>query len=213
MQIRHLGHATFVIKSSTTLVADPYNAMIGKLPKGLAADVVTVSHQHGDHNYTQGVGGAPQIIDGVGEFSVGDFEIKGVATFHDTLGGKKRGENVVFVIRAEGLTLCHLGDLGHKLTAQQLEAIGAIDVLMIPVGGMATIGPAEAVEVVRQIKPKIVLPMHYKPKKLFAFPLATVDKFTELLGWPVQEVQELEIDKSNIDSMSGQAIVFAPRKK
>ena len=209
MKIKWLGQATFTIKSDATLVTDPYNPMLGKLPSDLMAAVVTVSHNHGDHSYTKGVGGNPQIINTVGEFSVGGFEIKGVATFHDNEGGRKRGNNIVFVVKSEGLTLCHLGDLGHLLTPEQMTTIGPVDILMIPCGGFFTIDPAQAVEVVNQIKPKIVLPMHYKPKKsLIPLPLAGVDKFTGALGWPVEEVLELEIDRATLDSIEQKVVVF-----
>ena len=209
MNIKWLGQATFVIESTSTLVTDPYNPMLGKLPKDLAAAVVTVSHAHPDHNYTRGVGGQPRIIEQTGNFSVGGFDLKGVAAFHDDKQGKKRGSNVLYVIRAEYMTLCHLGDLGHSLSAQQVAEIGAVDLLMIPVGGFVTIGPQQAVEVVAQLTPKLVLPMHYKAKKSFIpLPFAGVDKFTSALGWDVEEVDTLTIDRSTLDSMKPRVIVF-----
>ena len=209
MKIKWLGQATFVIESKDILVTDPYNPMLGKLPKDLTASVITVSHPHMDHNYVKGIGGNPQIIKEVGSFKIGGFEIKGIPTFHDNIEGKKRGNNVVYVIRSEGITLCHLGDLGHALNEEQLKEIGPVDILMIPVGGTVTIGPAEAVEVVSRIKPKIVLPMHYKAgRSLIPLPLATVDKFTNALGWAIEEVDELEIDQTTINSFDSQVIVF-----
>jgi L-ascorbate metabolism protein UlaG (beta-lactamase superfamily) len=195
MKIKWLGQASFLIKAKRTLVTDPFNPMVGKLPADLKAEVVTVSHAHMDHNYTKGVGGNPQIVNQTGSFTVDDFKINGVTTFHDNEGGKFRGVNIVYTIEAEGLSLCHLGDLGHTLTENQLKEIGPVDVLMIPVGGFFTIDAAMAVQVVGQLKPKIVLPMHYKVKgSLASFPLAGVDKFTEILAWPVEELLELEID-------------------
>jgi L-ascorbate metabolism protein UlaG (beta-lactamase superfamily) len=182
--------------------------MLGRLPKDLAAEAVTVSHAHMDHNYTKGIAGNPQIISTAGDSKAGDWKIKGIATFHDNVGGKKRGSNIVYIIETEGIRLCHLGDLGHLLTDGQLKAIGAVDILMIPVGGFFTIGPNEAVQVVNQLKPKIVLPMHYKAKSLMPFPLAGVDKFTEALGWKIEEVSELEINNSNLNSFKNKVIVF-----
>jgi L-ascorbate metabolism protein UlaG (beta-lactamase superfamily) len=210
MKIKHLGQACFAVESSNgKIVLDPFAPMVGKMPKDLTASVVTVSHQHGDHSYTKGVGGNPEIIDQTGSWDIAGFEIQSVSTFHDKVGGKKRGNNIVYVIKSDGITICHLGDLGHKLSDEQLKEIGTVDILMIPVGGTFTIDPTEAVAVINQIKPKIVLPMHFKPKKsLIPFPLATVDKFTEVLGWPVKEVEELEVDGSNLDSLSHQAIIF-----
>ncbi len=209
MKIKHLGQSAFIIKSQTTLVTDPFNPMIGRMPADLTAAVVTVSHSHSDHNYTKGVGGSPQIINQLGNFSIGGFEISGVKTFHDDVGGKKRGENIVYTIRTEGITLCHLGDLGHILAADQIKEIGAVDILMIPVGGFFTIDANMAVEIVNQLSPKIVMPMHYKLKKSFIpLPIAGVDKFIEALGWPVKEVLELEVDKSNLDSFSHRVVIF-----
>ncbi len=208
MKIKWLGQSAFEIKSNKTLVTDPHNPMVGKMPKDLAAEVVTVSHAHMDHNYTKAVAGSPEIIDKTGSFSVGGFEIKGITTFHDNVGGKKRGNNIVYVIGAEGLKLCHLGDLGHLLTQEQLKEIGAVDILMIPVGGFFTIGSDEAVQVVNQLKPKIVLPMHYKAKSLMPLPLAGVDKFTAALGWDVEEVEELEIDRVFLNSIDHKVFLF-----
>jgi len=209
MKIKWLGQAAFVIKNNQNLVTDPFNPLVGRLPKDLTAAAVTVSHTHLDHNYTQGVGGGPQIINQAGDFTVGDFEIKGVSTFHDNANGAKRGINIVFTIRVDGLNLCHLGDLGHVLTEAQLKEIGPVDILMIPVGGHFTIGPSETVQIINQIKPKVVLPMHYKPNGSFMpWPLANVSDFIKELGWKVQEVEELEIDSKNIDSYKNQIIVF-----
>ncbi|MGA2667268.1 MAG: MBL fold metallo-hydrolase [Patescibacteria group bacterium] len=208
MKIKWLGQSAFEIKSNKTLITDPHNPMVGKMPKDLAAEVVTVSHAHMDHNYTKAVAGSPEIIDKTGDFSAGGFEIKGVSTFHDNVDGKKRGNNVVYVFDVEGLRLCHLGDLGHLLTDEQLKEIGAVDILMIPVGGFFTIGPDEAVKVTNQLKPKIVLPMHYKAKSLMPFPLAGVDKFTAALGWDIEEVEELEITKSTLNSFNHKAVIF-----
>lgn len=213
MHIKWLGQATFVIESASTLVTDPYNRMLGlllgQLPKDLAAAVVTVSHAHGDHSYTRGVGGQPRIIQQTGHFTVGGFDIQGIAAFHDDEQGKKRGSNVLYVIRAENMTLCHLGDLGHVLTDEQVAAIGAVDLLMLPVGGFVTIGAEQAVQVIAQLKPKLVLPMHYKVRKHFMpLPLAVVDKFTSAIGWDVEEVDALTIDRPTLDSMKPQVVVF-----
>jgi L-ascorbate metabolism protein UlaG (beta-lactamase superfamily) len=209
MKIKWLGQASFLIETKQTLVTDPFNPLVGKLPSDLKAEVVTVSHAHMDHNYTKGVGGNPQIINQTGSFAVDDFKINGVTTFHDNEGGKKRGVNIVYTIEAEGLSLCHLGDLGHILTEDQLKEIGRVDVLMIPVGGFFTIGAAKAAQVVVQLKPKIVLPMHYKVKgSLIPIPIAGVDKFIEAMNWPIFETKELEINSESIKSIDHQLVVF-----
>ena len=209
MHIKWLGQATFMIASETTLVTDPHNPLMGRLPKDLTAAVVTVSHAHGDHNYTKGVGGQPEVIAQTGNFSAGGFAIQGTAAFHDDKLGKKRGSNILYTIRAENMTLCHLGDLGHLLTALQVAAIGAVDLLMIPVGGFVTVGPEQAVQVIAQLKPKLVLPMHYKTgRSLIPLPLAGVDKFTSALGWDVEEVDELQIDRATLDAAKPHVVVF-----
>ncbi len=210
MKIVWIGHSSFQIKSDSILVMDPYSPKIGELPHRLSANVVTVSHQHFDHNYIEGVSGNPQIIDEPGEFSTKGFEIKGIKTFHDNEGGAKRGENIIFCISTEGLTLCHLGDLGHILTPEQIQEIGSVDILMIPVGGYYTIGANEALQVVHQINPKIVFPMHFMPKNSsLQLQIEGVEKFNELIGWDVIEQNgEFEITKPNLDAMNQKIIIF-----
>jgi L-ascorbate metabolism protein UlaG (beta-lactamase superfamily) len=210
MKIKWLGQSTFKIQSSSNLVMDPYGPKIGELPSDLSADVVTVSHQHFDHNYTEGVSGNPQIIDESGEFSIKGFEIKGVKSFHDNESGKQRGDNIIYRVSAEGITLCHMGDLGHILTPEQIDEIGNVDVLMIPVGGHYTIDAVTAVQVVHQLNPKIVLPMHYKPENsLLQLPIEGVNKFNELIGWKlVEQTDELEINKSDLNSIDNEVVVF-----
>ncbi len=210
MKIEHLGHSSFQITNRSTLVIDPYGPEIGRLPQGLTADVVTVSHQHFDHNYSDGVSGNPVIIDEPGQYSVKGFEIKGFKTFHDDKGGTIRGENIVFCISADDLNLCHMGDLGHILTDEQVKEIGPVDILMIPVGGFYTIDASQAVQVVRQINPKIVMPMHYKPPgSPLQLTIESTDNFNKLLGWDVIErTDEFEINSLNIDSFNKTIMLF-----
>lgn len=210
MKIAWLGHSSFQIKNDSVLVMDPYDPKIGELPRGLSANVVTVSHQHFDHNYTDGVSGNPQVIDELGEFSIKGFEIKGIKSFHDNEGGKKRGENIIFRVLVEGLTICHMGDLGHILNPEQVQEIGKIDILMIPIGGFYTIDAAEAVQVVNQLNPRIVMPMHYKPENsALQLPIEGIEKFNELLGWPVDEqAGEFEITKPNLNTINQKNVIF-----
>lgn len=210
MKIAWLGHSSFQIKNDSVLIMDPYDPKIGELPRGLSANVVTVSHQHFDHNYTDGVSGNPQVIDGLGEFSIKGFEIKGIKSFHDNEGGKKRGENIIFRVLVEGLTICHMGDLGHILSPEQIQEIGKIDILMVPIGGFYTIDAAEAVQVVSQLKPRIVMPMHYKPKNSsLKLPIEGVEKFISLLGWGVvEQADEFEINKLNLDTQNQKIVIF-----
>lgn len=183
MEIAFLGHASFKIRGrSATLVTDPYEeGMIGlKFPK-VSADIVTVSHDHKDHNQADRVSGSPFVITGPGEYEVKGVAVLGVPTFHDESGGSERGTNTVYIINIDGLKVAHLGDLGHGLTEEQLEKVNAIDILMIPVGGVYTIDAKMAAQVVGQISPRIVIPMHYKLPGL-TLGLAGVDQFLKEMG-------------------------------
>lgn len=164
MDITYLGHSSFRITTKkVALVTDPFDPkMVGlKFPK-VKAEIVTVSHDHNDHNYVSGVGEVKKVISGPGEYEIEGISIIGISSFHDSEQGQKRGKNVIYLIEAEGLRLCHLGDLGHALPKDQIDAIGEVDVLMVPVGGEYTIGPKDAEAVVRDIDPKVIIPMHYK---------------------------------------------------
>lgn len=168
MEINFLGHASFRIKGKTaTAVTDPYDPqMLGiKYPK-VAADIVTISHEHHDHNYSLGVEGAEIIITGPGEYEVKGVKILGVATFHDAEKGQKRGKNTAYRIEMDRISIVHLGDLGHKLTDAQVDVLGNVDIVLIPVGGFYTINAEEATAVVSQLEPKIVIPMHYNRKDI-----------------------------------------------
>lgn len=166
MDIYPLGHASFRIKGKqATVVTDPYL-------KSSGADIVTVSHDHEDHNVLAKIDGAPFVVRAPGEYEIKGVTIIGVPTFHDDKEGAERGKNVVYKFTVDDLRICHLGDLGHKLTDSQVEAIGSVDILFIPVGGVYTIDAKMAVQVVAQIEPPIVIPMHYS-KELELEPVQT----------------------------------------
>lgn len=183
MEIIHLGHSSFKIKGKqATLVTDPFSPqMTGlKFPQ-VSADIVTISHQHDDHNKASLVNGAPQVFSGPGEYEVKGVKILGVSTFHDSSQGAERGKNTVYQIKMDGLTLVHLGDLGHKLETEEVEALNGVDILLVPVGGVYTLDGKGAVQVVGQLEPRIVIPMHYQVTGL-KFELEAVDKFLKELG-------------------------------
>jgi len=210
MKIKYLGHSTFKITSDKTIVIDPHDPEYGTLPADLTADIVTVSHSHHDHNYLAGVRGEPKIIDSVGEYDLDNIKITGVPTFHDDSLGVKRGGNIVFVYEIEGLRLSHLGDLGHLLNDDQLNQIGPIDIVMISVGGTYTIDADQAVEVVKQLQAKVVLPMHYKTADSASDSvLAPVDDFVQKMGWKVEKVVQFEINTNNLDRFAGKVIIFS----
>lgn len=182
-----MGHSSFKIRTKTaSIVTDPFlPTMLGFKFSKTEADIVTVSHQHQDHNAVSMIDGNPFVISGPGEYEVKDVSVFGYPSFHDAKSGEERGENVVYVIEADGLRICHLGDLGSSIPAQILEELSEVDVLMIPVGGKVTIGPKEAVDLISQIEPGIVLPMHFKAEGINETnfkDLAALDVFLKEMG-------------------------------
>ena len=148
---------------SVTVVTDPFDPQKVGLPyPKIQADLVLSSHDHFDHRYLEAVTGEPFVIGAPGEYEVKDVKVWGFPSFHDAENGSKRGKNTVYLFEAEGLSLCHLGDLGHPLDEKTVEEFEDLDVLFVPVGGTFTIGPSEAAKVVAQLEPKIIIPMHYR---------------------------------------------------
>lgn len=182
MKIKWLGHASFLITSDTgvKLITDPYEPIFGMNygPIDEFADIVTISHGHGDHNNVAAVKGNPKVINKSTPVEVKGVKISGVDTFHDTSGGGERGPNVIYCIEVDGIKVCHLGDLGHMLSDQQAAAIGKVDVLMAPVGGNFTIDAEGADAVIEKLKPAVVMPMHFCNDRCPDFPVAGVDAFT-----------------------------------
>lgn len=183
MKIKWCGHATFLITTASgiKIVTDPYEPggydgalAYGKIPDLI--DIALVSHDHPDHNFVQALEGNPQVVKGPGTHTVSGITFKGVPTYHDTTRGSERGENVIFCFTVDDVRLCHLGDLGHMLEAEAASEIGTVDVLMMPVGGFYTIDAAAATGVMNTLKPRLVIPMHFKTAKC-GFPITTVDDF------------------------------------
>jgi L-ascorbate metabolism protein UlaG (beta-lactamase superfamily) len=186
-----LGQSCFVIDvADTRILVDPYNPKMGYEVKTVeGVDVVTVSHEHGDHNYVEMAAGKPLVLRGLTKdgFNAINQKIDGVSirsvnSYHDASQGKERGRNAIFIYEIAGsqppLRLVHMGDFGEKrLTAEQLKAIGAVDVLLLPVGGYFTIGPAEADQIIADLKPKIVVPMHWKTAKTAKLPIQDASAF------------------------------------
>ena len=182
MDINWLGHSCFRIKGrNATIVTDPYPPDLGYSLGKPSASIVTVSHQHPGHSYIRGVTGDPRPVVGPGDYEISGVLIIGVGTFHDNEKGAKRGRNTVYLMDVDGVSVCHLGDLGHVLAADQVEQIEEVDVLLLPVGGVSTINAAVAAEVVRQLEPKIVVPMHYRTDVLNRG-LAPIDGFLKEMG-------------------------------
>ena len=180
MKIKWMGLASFLITSDsrTRIITDPYETG-GDLSYGEireSADIVTVSHEHFDHNNVAAVQGNPQILRKVGEAEVKGIRFKGVGSLHDDVGGKERGKNTIFWFDVDGVKVCHLGDLGHQLSDEQVSEIGSVDVLLVPVGGIFTIDANVATRLCNRLKPKMIIPMHFRDGKC-RFPIAGVDEF------------------------------------
>ncbi|MBQ9210215.1 MAG: MBL fold metallo-hydrolase [Clostridia bacterium] len=183
MLIQHIGHAEFLItlESGFRVVTDPYDASTGYPVQKIEADGVLVSHHHHDHDAVENVTGHPQIIDYAGLHTFApDVKVTGLLADHDDAEGAKRGKTLLFLLEAEELRLAHLGDLGCLLDADQLEALGQVDILMLPVGGFFTIDASQAKEVIDQLDPRIVIPMHYKTEYNADWPIGPVEDFTGL---------------------------------
>lgn len=199
MKIQWFGHACFLLESETgaKVLTDPFDDSVGYPMPDVAVDIVTVSHHHHDHNYTASIKGEPTIIDGVGDYSVGNIPIHGYLTYHDDVIGEKRGENTLYTIDMDGMRICHCGDLGHKLDMVKLHNIMPVDVLMVPVGGTFTIDAAQASKLVEDIKPRLTIPMHFKTRAL-SFPLDPVDRFLRIMGNSQRiDSNQIEIDKDH----------------
>ena len=166
MKIQYLGHSCFKLTESTgtSVITDPYQQIGYELPKGITATAVTVSHDHFDHNNIGAIGGNPTILRKEGFFDLGGVEITGIKSYHDEEGGAIRGENLIYKFRMDGLDICHLGDLGEECSAELVELLLPVNILLIPVGGKYTIDSERAKEYVDQLMPEIVIPMHYKTK-------------------------------------------------
>ncbi len=178
MKITWLGHSCFKIEdgSGRVVVIDPFDEAVGyPLPK-TKADVVTISHDHHDHNHVAAIGGKPAVVRGPGKKAAAGIKFEGIASYHDDRDGKLRGKNTIFSFEMDGIRICHMGDLGHLLEEKDAAAIGDVDVLMIPVGGIYTLDAEGAKQVVGQIRPKIAIPMHFMTPAL-TFKVESADRF------------------------------------
>ena len=201
MEIKWLGHSCFSIKEKgITIITDPYGPELGYSPLKQSADIVTVSHFHPGHSFVEGVDNDPRQITTPGEYEMSGFFITGVSTFHDNENGEVRGKNTVYLLEIGNVLVCHLGDLGHRLTPQLLEEIGTVDVLFLPVGEVSTFSVNLAVEPVRAMEPRIVIPMHYKTEALNR-ELETVDGFLKKMGTKEIEAKpSISLSQSSLPS-------------
>jgi L-ascorbate metabolism protein UlaG (beta-lactamase superfamily) len=197
MKVKWLGHASFLITSEagTKIITDPYpqGSGLSYIPINMASDVITMSHDHFDHNNVSAVPGKPEIITGSGVKNIKGIQFRGIATHHDQSQGKERGANTIFCFLVDGIKLCHLGDLGHRLNREQIAEIGSIDVLFIPIGGVFTIDAKMAGTVIDDLKPKVAIPMHYKTAKC---------------DWPLNTVDDFVIDMKNVKKLNSSELEF-----
>lgn len=198
MEITYLGHSSFRFKTrGVTLVTDPFDSkMMGiKYPK-VTADIVTISHDHDDHNAESEVKNTRKVVKGPGEYEISGISIIGLPSYHDDKKGELRGKNTIYVFEIEDYRIAHLGDLGHPLSENEISALGDINILMVPVGGEYTIGPSQAVEIVQALEPNFVIPMHFGLPDLNqeAFgKLAPIEEFLKLMALTVEETDKLTL--------------------
>lgn len=200
MILRYYGHSLFTLTSDEgkVLLTDPYGEFYDYPTHELFADVVTVSHQHHDHNSIDMVTGAPVIVEELGEQIARGISITGFQTYHDDVKGLKRGTNTCYLIEMDGLRFLHLGDLGYELGEDEIKAFGNVDVLMIPVGGFYTLEPEKAADVMKRIDAKVTIPMHYRTDYSSNMPIQPVERFLGLAGGAKEPVPMLRLTKEDI---------------
>jgi L-ascorbate metabolism protein UlaG (beta-lactamase superfamily) len=212
MDVTWLGHGCFRLRGKNAAVlTDPYPPSIGlRLPRQ-EADLVTVSHEHENHSYLQAVRDGAYEITGPGEYEVSGVSVIGMQTFHDKDKGTKRGSNTVFLIEIDEVRICHLGDLGHPLPDADAEIVSSVDVLLVPVGGRNAINAVEAAEVVRQLEPRYVVPMHYSVPGL-KLELDGVERFLKEMAVNVAEPQpKLSVQATSQGEWETKVVVLEPK--
>lgn len=213
MIITWLGHSCFKLqdKISTdgvTVITDPFNKETGLKVPNCEADIITVSHDHFDHNNVKALRGTPFIINCAGEYDVKNVLVEGIDSYHDETKGADRGSNLIFRIEVDDISIVHLGDLGQALDDAQLEKLAGTDILLIPVGGKYTLDAKKAVEVISQVEPRIVIPMHYQVEGLKIEGLAGVDKFVKELGLTPSYEEKLKISKKELPSEEMELVIL-----
>jgi L-ascorbate metabolism protein UlaG (beta-lactamase superfamily) len=212
MLITWLGHSCFKIQNKSgsdgvTLVTDPFDKTIGLKVTNFEADLITVSHDHDDHNNAASLRGKPFILNMAGEYDVKGVMIDGIESYHDDKEGKEKGKNIIFRIEMDDISLVHLGDQGAVLNDKQLEKIVGTDILMVPVGGIYTLDAKKAVEVISQVEPRIVIPMHYQIPGL-KIKLDGVEKFVKEMGLKPTYEDKLKIFKKDLPQEDMELIIF-----
>lgn len=215
MLIRWHGQSFIEIKAKEADIAiDPYSEIIGIKPVSISADILLITHKHDDHSNKSAVSGEPFIIESPGEYALKGLYIKGIASYHDDNQGKKRGDNIIYIIDAEGMTLCHFGDIGQsELSEKQLDEIGEVDIAFIPVGGVYTVDGIGAAHILHQIEPKIAIPIHYKIPGL-KYDLQGPDMFLKESGQSIpSKTNEIKISASGLPEQGSEIILLEKYSK
>ena len=213
MRIRWFGHSCFLLEPSSgypKILTDPFDDSVGYPIPNVEPDLITESHQHFDHNAHRFIKGKYDVLKRSGSFERDGIKITGILTYHDKSHGRERGENLVFRIEfPEGITVVHLGDLGHILDRKTVETLKPVNVLLIPVGGYFTIEPDEAKKVCEQLDPNIIIPMHYRTKYM-NFPIKPVENFTRLFdNSKVKKVgNPIELSKEEVLKLSSEVWIM-----
>lgn len=206
MKVKWCGHSCFLLTSAAgfKLLMDPFKpeSYLSYPRVRAAADAVTVSHEHYDHNYLDDITGKPEVLRGSLDRRIDGVHIKGISVFHDGVQGKERGPNTIFCVNMDGINICHLGDLGHVLVATEINRIGKVDLLLVPVGGIFTIGVDEAGEVISALKPAITMPMHYKTAECQFLQWSSADFIKGKKGVREAGSSEIEIKSTDIPAQA-----------
>lgn len=213
MQIQWFGQSFFKIQTKNNgqeiiVATDPYDQSCGLKPPAFSADILTISHDHDDHNNIGAIKGEPFLINTPGEYETKGVFIYGLPAWHDGKNGAERGNTIIYKISAEDISVVHLGDLGQELTNEQIENLGNVDVLLIPVGGQVTIDAKKAAEIVSQLEPKIVIPMHYRLDGL-KFKFDAVENFIKEVGLAPEKIDKLKIVKKDLPMEETKLIILS----
>lgn len=215
MNIEYYGHSCFKItakpsgrgQEDVTIFIDPFDKKVGLRPPQGQADLVLVSHHHYDHDNVSALKGEPVVFDIPGEYSIKNVNVIGLQSYHDK---EESDPNTIFLLEAEDLKICHLGDLGCDLTEKQVEDLGEVDVLMIPVGGKYTIDAKKAEEIAKMIEPKIIIPMHYKMPGSTITDITDEKSFCNEIGsCPKEKISKLNIKKNDLEGKSMEVVVMS----
>jgi L-ascorbate metabolism protein UlaG (beta-lactamase superfamily) len=199
VDITWLGHSCFRIRGNqAVIITDPFSPGLGYTLSKQTADIVTISHPHPGHSYDTGITDQHRLVKGPGEYEISGVLILGITAYHDAIKGQSKGKNTVYLMEVDGVNICHLGDIGHVLADEQIEELGNIDILIVPVGGVSTINASMAAQTVRKVEPKVVIPMHYKTPKTTR-DLEPVENFLKEMGQSqIEPRPKFTISKSNL---------------